>query len=561
MQNLVSEATVKNWNRLGVGEDEKEIRLSARANKRFSKKNILPVEYFKNKENIIYNLALNILSKNNLIKVQNNGINSKNKHLELVLNDFSSNIEPALFDIDIPEEEDFLGIMYQYLQKEGDKNVKGSYYTPTDIIEKAIVNLNCSKTFLDPCCGSGSFLLQAAKYIKNPQNIYGCDMDRIACFIAKINLIIKFKNIDFYPNIYNIDYLNNENIFKNIYFDVIATNPPWGAYTEDKYKQKFPNIKSGESFSYFIAKSKKLLKKEGECSFILPESILNVKVHKDIREFILENFSIRRIENLGKKFSGVLSNVILLQMDFSNIKNIELVSNNKKSIIDQKYYYTNDNYNFSFIDTKDTELLNKLHTKPYETLTSSIWGLGIVTGNNEKYLQRNKTHQNEPIYTGKEIDKYIVKDAKYHIVFDRNAFQQVAKDEIYRCGEKLVYKFISKKLVFAYDNKKSLVLNSANILIPKMETHTQKTALAFLNSKVFEYIYQKKFNELKILKNNLCALPFPSLTKEQKEFLERMVNDYLENTDKKTLEQIDEFIFKCFNLTYEEINLINDFCK
>ena len=51
-ENMVSEATLKNWSRLGVDVEEQGKRLSSRANKRLSKKNILPLEYFSNKENI-----------------------------------------------------------------------------------------------------------------------------------------------------------------------------------------------------------------------------------------------------------------------------------------------------------------------------------------------------------------------------------------------------------------------------------------------------------------------------------------------------------------------------
>ena len=39
-ESMVSEATIKNWNRLGVEKKEQEKRLSSRANKRLSKKNI-----------------------------------------------------------------------------------------------------------------------------------------------------------------------------------------------------------------------------------------------------------------------------------------------------------------------------------------------------------------------------------------------------------------------------------------------------------------------------------------------------------------------------------------
>ncbi|MBR1461116.1 N-6 DNA methylase [bacterium] len=581
-ENMVSEATLKNWSRLGVDVEEQGKRLSSRANKRLSKKNILPLEYFSNKENIqsliviadyikengipirkvIYNLALNLLKENNLIELRDKDFSSKNKYLAEILSDFKQDFDKYLLDVYLPlDEEDFLGIVYQYSQSEGDKNTKGSYYTPQKVIQKVLKCLRPDDTFLDPCCGTGSFILQCAQIIKNPQNIYGCDLDEIACFIAKINLIIKFKNIEFCPNIYNINFLGENIPLEEKYFDVISTNPPWGAYVEDKDQKLFPKIKSGESFAYFIVQSKKYLKNNGKCSFILPESILNVKVHQDIRKFILDGFSIRKIENLGKIFSGVLSNVVMLELNGENIELIELVENGKTSYIEQKYYKSNNNYNFSFINSEDARLLDKIYSTGYETLINSVWGLGIVTGNNKKYLSLKKTSDNEPIYTGKEICAYYLQPAKNFIEYKRENFQQAAKDEIYRCEEKLVYKFISKKLVFAYDDSKSLFLNSANILIPRMETHSTKTAMAFLNSKLFRYLYLKKFNELKVLKNNLSSLPFPILTPAQKCELEKLVNNYLETQDSKILYSIDKFVFECFSLTPNEIDLINDFCN
>lgn len=102
-------------------------------------------------------------------------------------------------------------------------------------------------------------------------------------------------------------------------------------------------------------------------------------------------------------------------------------------------------------------------------------------------------------------------------------FQQVAPDLVYRAKEKLVYKFVSKNLVFAYDNQQRLFLNSANILIPKVQNHSIKTVLAFLNSKLFQYVYHTKFNELKVLKSNLLQLPFPLLGKKIKQNLKNLL--------------------------------------
>ena len=95
----------------------------------------------------------------------------------------------------------------------------------------------------------------------------------------------------------------------------------------------------------------------------------------------------------------------------------------------------------------------------------------------------------EKIYTGKEIKPYFLEQARHYIFYQRQALQQTAKEEYYRAKEKLVYKFISKKLVFAYDNTGSLFLNSANILIPSIPNMSIKTVMAFLNTPLYQFLY------------------------------------------------------------------------
>jgi len=575
---IISEATKNNWIRLNVDENERKDKLSRRANKLYSAKNIIPVEYFKNKDNIltinnlilyinqmdipikqaVYNLALNLVFNKKLANLSSKNIISKNKYLKNILDEFKEyNLDKNLLEFSLPnDEKDILGIIYQCLQKEGHKNKKGSYYTPDRIIKKLLKDIKPNGIFIDPCCGTGSFLLTAAEKINNPENIYGIDFDEIACFISKINLILKYPDRIFEPKIYNYDFLSGPGELKNIKFDIIATNPPWGALNTGKYSKIFAEISSGESFSYFIVQSEKLLKRTGKCYFVLPESILNVAVHSDIRNFILNNFDINKIELLGKAFSGVLSDVVLIYLDKNKTNSsIEIHTKNGIKNINKSVYEKSENKNFSILDNVDACILDKIYSIEYKTLSNSLWGLGIVTGNNSKHIMNNSENA-EKIYTGKQIKPYFIEQSDKYIIYDRKKFQQTAPDYIYRADEKLVYKFISKKFVFAYDDKQRLFLNSANILIPKIETHSVKTALAFLNSTVFQYIYKKKFNELKILKGNLLQMPFPVLDNKTREIIENLVNNYFNTKDSKILNNIDDIVFNCFKLNKKDIELI-----
>ncbi len=581
---IISETTKNNWEKLHVNEDEYISKLTKRANKLYSKKQFLPIEYLKDKSNLskvkkiinyikttnydietlIYNLSLNILQKHNLIHIDKY-ITSKNKNLKNVLNEYKNKtICRDLIDIQIPIEGDILGFIYQSLMSEGNKNKKGSYYTPEHIINDVLNDIESNILFLDPCCGTGSFLLKAADKIKNPENIYGCDLDEIACYISKINLIIKYKDKDFMPQIYNINFLSEktDEIFRNKKFDVITTNPPWGAMlTQIKHeiKKSLTNIvKSKESYSYFIVQVKNLLKENGKCRFVLPESILNVKTHTDIRKFILDSYSIEEIKSWGQAFSGVLTNVLTIKLsNRKSSKNIKIITSEGIKYVKQTEYTKYENNRFMLIDNSDAEIINRIFLTEHLTLKNSIWGLGIVTGDNNKHLSDNPKI-GEKIYTGKNIEPYFIKDSLQYISYNREEFQQVASEDIYRAKEKLVYKFISKKPIFAYDDKQRLFLNSANILIPRIETHSIKTVMAFLNSTLFNYLYKNMFNELKILKGNLEELPFPILDEKIKKELENYVEKYIKIKDNKIPEHIDTIVYKTFSLSKKDIKIIKN---
>ena len=556
---LISSATRKNWIRLNIIDQDSDKKLKSRANKTKSEKRIIPGEYFSNREtiqildyilsldfpleSIIYSLALNLLIKNSMITCQNGKTFTDNKYVQEILDDFSNqDVIGELLSVILPSDEiDYLGFIYQCLSTEGDKNIKGSYYTPINVIEKCLQDVGENSTFLDPCCGGGSFLICASKYIKDPKNIYGYDIDKIACFIAKINLLICYKDKVFRPNIYNKNFLECE-IDKK--FDIIATNPPWGAKISKSSKKYFSEILSNESFSLFIVKSSSCANENAKIRFVLPESILNVKTHQDVRQFILNNFHIKKIENLGAIFSGVMSNVVLISLDKDlNNTQVKIIDKNFQSHLSQKFYDKNINNNFSILSSADVEIINKIYSHKYKTLDkASIWALGIVTGDNSKWITNNKEF-GEKIYSGKNIQKGFISESDKYIDYKRENFQQVAAESIYRAGEKLVYKFISKRLVFAYDDNQRLFLNSANVLIPKLDGYSIKQVMAFLNSTLFQYIYQKTMGELKVLKGNLMQLPFPDMNFDKKEEIN------------------DEEIFKLFKLSSSEISYIKQEVK
>ena len=207
------------------------------------------------------------------------------------------------------------------------------------------------------------------------------------------------------------------------------------------------------------------------------------------------------------------------------------------------------------LDDRIEAILNKAERLRHDDLSHSQWALGIITGNNAKALKTRPRKGLEPIFTGKDINKYGLKKASRYIKYNRVDFQQCAKDEFYRAKEKLVYKFVSSRLCFTYDDKQRLFLNSANILIPEIDGMSTKTVLAFLNSTLFNFLYAKRFNDIKILKGNLSALPFPKISAEQDQQLSAFVNQAMSG-DISAEEKINSLIFTLYELNQEEIALV-----
>lgn len=566
MQYGISDATARNWEKLNTKSDG---RLTTRANKRKSKKRVLPLEYICNKNNVsfvqktldyiddnrldimsaIFSLGISLLKRERLFEKQ---------HVATVLSEYTDiSIIDELAAVNLPNDEfDILGLLYQSYLQEGKKNIIGSYYTPQKIAYNMTKGFTFSngELFFDPCCGSGAFLLSVAA--KNPNQIYGVDNDKVAVLISKINLLLKYKDVDFIPQIYCFDYLmgysarQQHPVFERT-FDYIATNPPWGAM-DDNYSYIY-TITSKETFSYFFVKAYEQLKENGIIRFLFPEAILNVKVHKDIRKFILDTRGLVGITIYDDMFSGVTTKYIDIECGKGAIKDIFYVyAGGKKRAVDIKTVYETENLIFNLLSDDDVSIVRIVKNMGKFSLQNSIWALGIVTGDNKGKLFPERLAGMEKIYTGKEIQPYVLRPAQNFILYDRANLQQVAKEEIYRAPEKLVYKFISNKLVFAYDDSSSLFLNSANILIPAIPSMSTKAVMAFLNSSLYQFLYIKLFGEVKILKGNLMELPFPEITREENDELTELVDQVLSGDNSKQ-EVIEDYIFSIYGLTNDQI--------
>jgi type I restriction-modification system DNA methylase subunit len=510
-------------------------------------------------------LSFALLRSNNLIDI-NWKINNNSKIDILLSSWIAKSRKPGIIRqlysrYKIPNlNDDILGAFYQSIQSVSQKSKIGSYYTPSELLRE--ITVSPDKTVLDPCCGSGGILLNVLSKAHDQSKIFARDIDETALKICFINLTLFFNDRNMAADISKQDITQENN---DEQFDLIITNPPWGSKFSKNEKDNFitlyPELETSEIFSISLYNSVKKLKKDGELFFFLPHSFLNVAAHKNIRNYIFNKDNKILIKLLGNSFKGVLSENILINISkSSNEKNITIQNKSGdncrlplNSIIPPYYIVSatgNDQDNF---------LLEKIYkSKHIKLQNDTIFALGIVTGNNKKYLLNRKSEKGEAVYRGKDIEKYKFLEPEYFIEFRPELYQQTAPTEYYR-QKKLAYRFICDKLVCVLDKDSMLLLNSANLFIS--QNYPMETIVSFFNSDIYTFIYRKKYHSKKILKSHLQNLPMPILSAD--------THRYIYNLYEKTFvfancsiddfqSEIDEIICKSFLIDKRQYGYIRE---
>lgn len=410
-----------------------------------------------------------------------------------------------------------IGIEYESSLADSYRNKEGIYYTPSWVVKDMFKNLkiNPDYTFLDPCCGSGNFLIEAIRQGVAPENVYGFDVDENAVLIAKQRIKDEFGVAT--DNIKVGDFLQEAHKLKTekITYDLILTNPPWGKKIEKSAKEKYSALYScGNSLdttSLFLAASLSILKVNGFLGFLIQEAFFNITTFEDIRKRVLAK-KILRFVDYGKAFKGLVTKAqsIVIENNASDPNDIiECCSENNVFKRTLNSFKENPKHIFNFW-TNETEakVINQLYSIKHITLKNRAnWALGIVTGNNDRFCSNEEQDDYVPIYKGSDITKSGLKEPSTFIFRDFSYFQQVAPIEMYHSKEKLIYKFISSDLCFYCDTKQRYILNSANLLIPLNIGISAEQLTMLLNSEIINWLFKKLFSTHKVLRSDLELLP------------------------------------------------------
>ena len=473
---------------------------------------------------------------------------------------------------------DVIGLLYISLKSSRERKVQGCYYTPSKVAKRLCNNLILSdkmddKKIFDPCCGTGNFILQFPDSF-DYKNVYANDIDSLSVKLARINYALRYRLSDkklIYSHITESDYLYFPKTKK---FDYILGNPPWGYHYSHEEKINLHNkfdcatTLSIESYDIFIEQALSNLKMNGTLSFILPHAILNVKSHTPIRKIIFEKCSFDYIEFLSKAFDSVNCPSIILQMKYTGLPfsslGMRIKEGHREYTIDIERKMNADYCSFNTTDDEYMIIQKIEATLGHTTLAGqSTFALGIITGDNKRFLSDTKSDKNEQILSGNNVFKYKSKNPSKYIEFKPELYQQVAPTEHYRVKEKLIYRFICNQIVMAYDNKSTLTLNSCNVLIPQIPGLYTKYVMGILNSRVVQFYFRKRFDSVKVLRSHIEKIPIPVVGADEQNKIIEVVDKILRLGIKvdtfrtiKLYNELDLRVARLYNITEKEYDII-----
>lgn len=413
---------------------------------------------------------------------------------------------------------DLLSNDYENNLSQSYRNKEGIYYTPKNIADDFFLSLpgDFSKmTFYDPCCGTGIFLTAALDAGFSPRNVYGSDIDNVAIKIAKQRM---YEKTGMDANIVQGNFFNIVENYTPVdrCYDVIITNPPWGNKIPKDEKQRlasfFSTGKNTDTSSLFLMASLSIIKDGGFLGMLMPESFFNVLSFSDVRRRVLEQ-NIISMMDYGKPFKSLVTKakgIILKKQRAGNDNFVTCSRSNFKHQRLQSSFSCNPNFLFNLSITQDEHALisHVLNISHVVLRRRARWGLGVVTGNNKKFVKHWPCDGYIPIHIGSDIHNGRVSEATRFISDDFSLYQQVAPIGLYHAESKIIYRFISSNLVFFHDTEKRQILNSANLLIPNNDFPVRHSILAqYLSSKFVSWLHKSLFDSHKILRSDLEKIP------------------------------------------------------
>lgn len=352
-------------------------------------------------------------------------------------------------------------------------------------------------------------------------------------------------------------------------FDIVIGNPPYYQLSKDisvkKSYKDYLKVKYQTSagrlnlFIFFIHEALNLAKKEnGVVSYIIPNTILTQEYYTDTRKKILKETCLIKLVNYDEMpfENAVVENITfvlknkwqsnnVVQVFQDNLTElIELVKINQNQFLEQK------NYTFNINSTELVDMIiSDSKFRKLSTICEVNQGIALK---GDKSLSLKNSNPNKEFYKlldGRNINKYKIEWNGVYLDYNLDRIHSCKSKDIFTNSEKLLFRRVSKNLIFTYDDKQFFALNTIVVVNKKSDCNENlKALLAILNSDILNFIYNKQFKSTKKVFSEIQArsvkeLPIPKIshsTEMTLSFLTEML--LFKNTDLQVISSVSNAI-------------------
>jgi len=395
-------------------------------------------------------------------------------------------------------------------------------------------------------------------------------------------------------------------------FDIVISNPPYISALVSKkiidkniredYKQKFLSAKGAyDLYIIFIEHGLSILKTNGYLIYITPSKYLSAKYAVALREIILR-YSLLKLVDFSKtkvfKNTGVSTLVTIIKKGITSapIETLKPINENNNELIFEKIFNERNNLNllpekiWGFLLSEHIELISKIMLK--SNLISEVADVNASSTAAEAdefygYIRDN---------SGKDFHKIINTGTIDHIYNhwgriaykNRNRYILTPYIDLSKINDrrklmykkpKLIFSKIAKSLTATYDRIGEFASTNTNFVYASRGSSLDFLA-AYFNSKLADFIYKQLFAGLNMFSSyqfqapQIRLMPVPKIVYKENEFsylvenilLLSLSDDYLQNLAKEAKvkeyeKKIDQMVYKLYDLTDDEIKIVEDFHK
>ena len=375
-----------------------------------------------------------------------------------------------------------------------------------------------------------------------------------------------------------------KDIFDNGGFDIVIGNPPYinianltDDYARVFYQRNYKTVKNKcDLYSIFTERAYGLLKTRGICSFIFSNSWLGTDSFSLFREFLVNETTVIKLVDLPDKvFVNATVKTCIILFSKNKTNNHTIILENYDGTVfyemDHSLTYKNikryDNFPFSFEKGID---LSKVKVVALGNIAE--FSLGIKTSNDKKFISNSPFPEDSyRMIRGRNIQRYNTPLSHEWIWYRPDLFMEKVgagprKLENFLVKKKILIQDIAQEICATIDSSMYLCNDTINLIFSIDNKFKFEYILGLLNSKPVRFWHKKIFPEgLHIKIYQLKEIPIPVVSFERQDTVVELVNQILlkkksnPSADTSFLEyEIDKLIYQLYNLTPEEISVIEE---